>query len=67
MEIGTWIDVLALSISTGTILGGVSAFFRNFKKEQDEKYMKLEERIFQLATGKTLAQALKEEMEKDKK
>lgn len=69
MEMKTWVDVFALAISTGTILGGISAFFRNFKKEQDERFNKmedryliLEERIFQLSTGKTLAEAIKEEM-----
>lgn len=64
MELSTWIEIGALAVSTGTILGGIAAFFKNFRDEQDLKYIKLKERIFQLAMGKTLKEAMAEQLGK---
>jgi hypothetical protein len=49
--IGTGIAIVAL----------VHQFFRNFKKDTDEKFALLDNRIFELAMGKSLKDILKAE------
>lgn len=60
--------------SAFTIIGFVYGIVRNFKKDIGKKFDKIEgridqfeERMFYLATGKTLAQAMLDEKMKEKK
>ena len=49
-----------------TIIGFVYAFFRNFKSDIHKRMDLLDDRMFYLSTGKTIADAILEKKTKEK-
>jgi len=55
-------------VGTGaSVVGLIYMIVRNFKQDMWKHIDRLDERMFQLSTGKTLSQAIKEEREKKEK
>lgn len=66
-----WLTILTIITSALTVIGAVFGFFKWFKgifdkkfAQSDAKFELLEERIFQLAMGKSLKEIMKEEKKK---
>ena len=67
MEENLILTVIGTVIGTGVaIIGALYTIIRNFKNEVNEKFECLEDRIFQLAMGKSLKDVLIEERVKKK-
>jgi hypothetical protein len=67
-------EMLTMMGSAIAIIGFVYAFLRNFKQDirsdinkMENRLDRLEDHMFQLATGKSLSQAILEEKMKEKK
>ena len=68
MTTAEFITIIATGIGTSiSIVGLLYAIIRNFKNDVNSKIEKLEDRMFYLATGKSLADAIKEDRMKSEK
>ena len=61
-----WNLIFTIIGSSATVIGVIYGIVKNFKNEVNEKFECLEDRIFQLAMGKSLKDVLLEERAKKK-
>jgi hypothetical protein len=61
-----WLDILVIVGSAASSVGLIYMIVRNFRRDFKEQIEKQDDRIFLLATGKSLADAIREAHEKGK-